>query len=95
MEILEKYIDRNFVVCSDCIHFEQHGIIDENYPCVKYGKCTIKHQRVTNLFQTKCKDFNLKYECKDCIHFDMNNDYCEKLNDNIYFGQDICYEFEQ
>ena len=38
--ILDKE-HRDFLVCSDCIYFEPDEIIDERYPEIKRGVCTL------------------------------------------------------
>lgn len=95
MKTLEKYQDRNFKICSDCIYFEQRDIIDERYPFIKEGFCAKYHKRVTNLNEVICQEFCLKFKCKHCVKFEYGEDICTKFEEECDPDEAICENFEE
>ena len=47
MKILSKE-ERDFLICTDCSYFKFMEIIDENYPEIVRGRCTLYDKLVDN-----------------------------------------------
>ena len=61
--------DKDFHVCSDCIHFEFQNYLQDGYDA-KEGFCKLCKKFVTDVWETNCKHIRLKdtheFMCKFC-----------------------------
>jgi hypothetical protein len=79
--------ERDFLVCSDCAHFVFKELIDDRYPMIKRGICTLHDKLVDNRWATDCEDNTANFTCKDCIHCTDNEEY---VNDTDSYYYDMC-----
>lgn len=101
--------ERDFLVCSDCAYFTNAEVINEKYPLLKRGRCSLYGKIVDNRWETKCEDNTYYCQCDMCEHFckdtsDPNFDEDWKFNspyicDIDYMmvdeGDIVCEHFKQ
>ena len=89
MKILSKD-ERDFLICTDCSYFKFMEIIDENYPEIVRGRCTLYDKLVDNRWQSNCPSNDGEDTCYSCIHFWEDEDGDEFCSLNDYYID--CYE---
>lgn len=89
--------ERDFKICSDCIHFEFVELIDENYPDIKRGRCKLTDNIVDNRWGTDCEQCeDMLKNCVNCkyVYYDEDCD-CVCSKTGSYVDQyDNCELFE-
>lgn len=74
--------DKNFHVCSDCIHFEFQNYLQDGYDA-KEGFCKLCKKFVTDVWETNCKYIKLndthEFICKFCK-------FSEPVENQIFYG---------
>jgi hypothetical protein len=99
--------ERDFLVCSDCAHFNFTELIDVNYPQIRRGICSLHNKIVDNRWETLCEDNTGQFTCKDCIYctedeiFDEDGgvswigDICGCRGGEIDINDDACEDFSE
>lgn len=102
--ILDKE-HRDFLVCSDCAYFEPNEIIDERFPEIKRGLCTLHNKIVDNRWGTDCDDNTYYCCCDQCWYItdNVNYDPDDEIDDeapftcpyknNVYDTDKVCKNF--
>jgi hypothetical protein len=96
MKILKRS-ERDFLVCSDCIYFDFIELIDERYPTIKRGRCSLYNKIVDNRWETDCAENTGKPSCTNCRHCVTDDDFdecCAITGHYIYDEKEPCENFE-
>lgn len=81
MKILKRN-ERDFTVCTDCSYFVFTELIDERYPDIKRGKCSLHHKIVDNRWADNCPDNNCDVNCYECEYLGHDGDFeCDEDGD--------------
>lgn len=86
-----------FLTCSDCKYFTFKELIDERYPEIKRGICTLNERIVDNRWETDCTKNTGKPSCTNCRHCitdDEFDEFCAITGHYIYDEREPCENFE-
>lgn len=101
---IQRKCERGFNICSDCAYFTNAEVIDEKYPELKRGWCSLHSKMVDNRWETDCKEICLLI-CEDCTYYKvfqsdyLNDEYektiCEYWDIDVYDCEYACEKFKQ
>ena len=91
--------ERDFIVCSDCVYFEEKELIDERYPILKRGYCKYFNKEVDNRWEINCEEFDDEDEqtCDKCRWFYEDEDMiyrCMYYDDEVEWYRPACKNFK-